>query len=89
MLIAAAIMLSIGLIVWLAVRGFRGQPVKAHHITYGLAVITAVFTVAFFLNMDMPQLFKIIFSILAGIALIFIAAATQRRRDEQNDKRQP
>jgi hypothetical protein len=83
MLIAVAVLLTLALIVWLAVRGFRGQPVKAHHVTYGLAVITAVYTVAFFLSMDMPQLFKIVFSILAGVALIFVASTMQRRREEQ------
>ena len=83
MLTVAAVILSFALIIWLAVRGFRSQPVKAHHVTYGLAVITAVYTVAFFLSMDIPELFKIVFSIIVGIALIFVASAMQRRREDR------
>lgn len=85
MLTVSAVILSFGLIIWLAVRGFRGQSVKAHHITYGLAVITAVYTVAFFLSMDIPELFKIVFSIIIGVALIFIASAMQRRREDREN----
>jgi hypothetical protein len=83
MLTATAVLLTFALIVWLIVRAVRGQGVKAHNITYGLAVITGVYTVAFFLSMDIPQLFKVVVSILLGMAFIYIAAGMERRREAQ------
>ena len=76
----------IGFIGWLIYRAVKGKPftLKAHTVTYGLACVAGVFTFAFFLGMDTPQLVKIMASILLGAALIILAAYLQRRR--QPDK---
>lgn len=77
----------IGFIGWLIYRVVKGKPftLKAHTVTFGLACVAGVFTYAFFLGMDIPQLVKIVVSIFLGIALIVLAAYLQRRR-QQPDK---
>ena len=77
---AIAILASVAFIGWLIYRAVRGKQVKAHHITYGIAVITGIFTYGFFLSMDILQPVKILVSILLGMALIVLAAFLQRRR---------
>ena len=72
----------IGFIGWLIYRAVKGKPftLKAHTVTYGIAVITGIFTYGFFLSMDIPQLVKILVSIILGMVLIVLAAFLQRRR---------
>ena len=81
---AVAILASLAFIGWLIYRAVnravRGKPIRAHVVTYGVACVTGVFTLAFFLGMDIPQLIKIVVSILLGVALIVLAAYLQRRR---------
>ncbi len=81
---AVAVLASLAFIGWLIYRAVRGKSFKAHNITYGLACVAGVFTFAFFINMDIPQLIKVVVSILLGMALIILAAYLQRRR--QPDK---
>jgi len=68
----------LGFIGWLIYRAVKGKPIKAHHITYGIAVITGIFTYGFFLSMNILQPVKILVSIILGIALIILAALLQR-----------
>ena len=70
----------LGFIGWLIYRAVKGRPVKAHHVTYGIAVITGIYTYGFFLSMNMLQPVKILVSIILGIALIVLAALLQRRQ---------
>ena len=84
MLTAVAILASLTFICWFIYRTGKGKPFKAHIFTYTVACVTGVFTLAFFLSMDIPQLIKIVVSIFLGIALIILAAYFQRRR--QPDK---
>ena len=70
----------LGFIGWLIYRAVRGRQVKAHHVTYGIAVVTGIFTYGFFLGMNILQPVKILVSIILGIALIVLAALLQRRR---------
>ncbi|GAH94987.1 unnamed protein product, partial [marine sediment metagenome] len=42
-----------------------------------------VFTFAFFLSMDIPELLKIVVSIILGMLLIVLAAYLQRRRQPE------
>lgn len=65
---------------WLIYRAVSSKPIKAHIIAYGVACVTGVFTLAYFLSMDIPQLIKILVSILLGLLLIVFAAYLQRRR---------
>jgi len=81
---AVAVLAALFLIGWLVVRVIKGKPIKAHMVSYGVAVVAAVFTYAYFLGMDIPQLFKIAFSILLGIVLIIAAALYQRRNAEKS-----
>ncbi len=77
---AVAILATLAFIGWLVFRAVKGKPLKAHVVAYGVACVTGVYTFAFFLSMDIPQLIKIVASILLGVALIFLAAYLQRRR---------
>jgi len=70
----------LGFIGWLIYRAVRGRQVKAHHVIYGIAVITGIFTYGFFLGMNIPQPVKILVSIILGIVLIVLAALMQRRQ---------
>ena len=78
--ITIAILASLGFIGWVIYRAVKGKPIKAHVVSYAVACVTGVFTLAYFLSMDIPQLIKIVVSILLGIALIVVAAVLQRRR---------
>jgi len=78
--ITVAVLASLGFIGWLIYRAVKGRSLKAHVIAYGVACVTGVFTLAFFLSMDIPQLIKIVVSILLGVALIVVAAYFQRRQ---------
>ena len=80
MAITVAVLASLAFIGWLIYRAIKGRPFKAHTITYGVAEVAGVYTYAFFLSMDIPQLIKIVVSIMLGIILIFVAAYVQRRR---------
>jgi len=80
MAIAAAVLASLAFIGWLIYRAVKGKPFKAYIITYAVACVAGVYTYAFFLSMDIPQLIKILVSILLGMALIVLAAYLQRRR---------
>ena len=74
-----AILSCLAFVGWLIYRAMKRKPVKAHTISYAVACITGVFTFAFFLVIDIPQLVKILVSILLGVALIVLAAYLQRR----------
>ncbi|MBA7707959.1 hypothetical protein ES703_116844 [subsurface metagenome] len=80
MAITVAILASLGFIGWVIYRAVKGKPIKAHVISYAVACVTGVFTFAFFLGMDIPQLVKIVVSIFLGMVLIVIAAYLQRHR---------
>jgi len=77
---AVAVLASLGFIGWVIYRAVKGKPIKAHVVAYAVACVTGVFTLAYFLTMDIPQLIKIVASILLGIVLIFVAAYLQRRQ---------
>ena len=80
MLIVAAVLASLVFIGWLIYRAVKQKPVRAHTVTRVLAYVTGIYTFAFFLTMDIPQLVKIMVSILLGAVLIVLAAYLQRRR---------
>ena len=79
MLTAVAVLASLFFIGWLIFRSIKQKPIKAHTISRGLAYVAGVFTFAFFLSMDIPELIKIMVSIFMGMALIVLAAYLQRR----------
>ncbi len=84
MLITVAVFASLAFIGWLFYRIIKQQPVKAHTITRGLAYVAGVYTLAFFLSMDILQLVKVIISILVGGVLIVLAAYLQRRQIDKS-----
>jgi len=79
-MIAVAVLAALAFIAWIIVRAVKDKSIKAHFISYGLAVVAGVFTYAYFLTMDFPQLIKIIVSIILGIILIVTGALYQRRQ---------
>ena len=80
MLTAIGVILSLAFIGWLIWRAVKRKPIKAHMVMYGLSCLAGIFTLAFFLSMDIDKLFKIVLSMLLGAALIFLAAYLQHRR---------
>ncbi|MDD4875689.1 MAG: hypothetical protein PHQ86_00940 [Dehalococcoidales bacterium] len=80
MLTIAAILASLVFFGWLFYRAIKQKPVRAHTVTRVIAYVTCIYTFTFFLTMDIPQLIKILASIILGAVLIVIAAYIQRRR---------
>jgi len=74
-----AVLASLAFIGWLIYRAVKDKSVKAHFISYGIAIVAGVFTYAYFLSLDFPQLIKIVASIILGIILIIVGAVYQRR----------
>ena len=79
MVTAVAVLASLALIGWIIYRAVKVKSVKAHAVSYGVAVVTGVYAYAYFLSVDLPQLIKIVVSIILGIILIIIGALYQRR----------
>lgn len=80
MAIAVGIILSLVFIGWLIWMAVKRRPIKAYMVMYTLASLSGVFTIAFFLSMDIDRTIKILASIIVGIILIFAAANIQRRQ---------
>jgi hypothetical protein len=78
-MIAVAVLAALAFIAWIIYRAVKTKSVKAHFVSYGVAVVAGVFTYAYFLTMDFAQLIKIVVSIILGIILIIVAALYQRR----------
>ena len=78
-MVSLAVIGSLAFIGWLVWRAAKRKPIKAHLVSYILACIAGVFTFTFFLAMGLPEVVKILVSIILGAVLIFIAAWFQRR----------
>lgn len=83
-MVAVAVLASLAFIGWIIYRAVKVKSVKAHMVSYGLAVVAGVFTYAYFLSIDFPQLIKIVASILLGIILIIVGALLQRRQSSKS-----
>ncbi len=79
MAVSVAVLAAIAFIGWLIYRVVKGRHISAHFASYGVAVVAGVFTYAYFLSLDFPQLLKIVASIVLGVILIVLAALLQRR----------
>ena len=82
MLVLVAVLASLVFAGWLIYHAIKQKPVKAHTVTRVIAYVVGIFTFAFFLQMDIPLLFKVVISILLGMVLIIIAAYLQRHHQE-------
>lgn len=81
MLIVLGIALSAGYVGWLVFwHAIRRKPIKAHLIMYGLSVLAGIYTIAFFMTMDIPRIVKVVVAVVLGAVLIFVAARQQRQR---------
>lgn len=81
MLTAMAVLLSLTFIGWLIWWAVRKKQFKAHTLMYLLSTLAGVYTLSFFLTMDIPRIVKVMVSIILGIVLIFLAAYLQRQRE--------
>ena len=79
MVVAIAILAFLAFIGWMIFRAVKEKSIKAHFISYGVAVVTGIFTYGYFLSMDLPQLIKIVVSIFIGIILLIVGALYQHR----------
>ncbi len=82
MLIVVAVLASLAFFGWLIYRTVKQQPVRANTVTRVLAYVVSIYTFAFFLGMDIPQLVKVMVSIFLGMLLIVLAAYLQRQRQQ-------
>jgi heme/copper-type cytochrome/quinol oxidase subunit 4 len=78
MFIGVAVLAALAFIGWVIVRASSSKSIKAHSISYGIAIVAGVFTYAYFLSLDLPQLIKIAASIFVGIILIIFGTLYQR-----------
>jgi hypothetical protein len=85
MVAVVAVFAALILIGWVIYRAIRVKPIKAHMISYGIACVAGVFTYAYFLSIDFPELIKIMVSIVLGIILILIGALYQRRASRRSE----
>jgi len=83
MITAISIGLSAGFIGWLAWRAIKKQPMKIHLVMYGIAVIAAILSIAFFMTMDIPTIAKVLSAITLGGVLIYLAGRTQRHKQTE------
>ena len=81
MLTAIAVLLSLTFIGWLIWWAVRRKPIKAHVLMYLLSTLAGVYTLAFFLSMNIPTILKVVVSIILGATFIFLAAYSQRQRE--------
>ncbi|MFC2060712.1 hypothetical protein ACFLTZ_06490 [Chloroflexota bacterium] len=81
---AIAILLSLVFIGWIIYRAVKRQAINAHLVMYGLSWLAGIYTITFFLSMDIPRIIKVLVCIILGATLIFIASYYQRKR--QPDK---
>jgi len=79
MLTAIGIILSLAFIGWLVWRAVKRKPIKAYMAMYGLSCVAGIFTLAFFLSMDISKMIKILACIILGGILIYLAARLQQR----------
>jgi len=77
--------LVIAFIVWLIWRAARKKAIKAYMVLYGLSCMAGIFTLAFFLTMDISKMIKILACIIFGVVLIFLAARLQQRAKANQD----
>ena len=82
---AIAVILSLAFIGWLIWWAVKRKPIKAHLVMYGLSCMAGIFTLAFFLSMDIDRMIKILVCIVLGAVLIFLAAYLQRRQLRKAD----
>jgi hypothetical protein len=85
MVAVVAVFAALILIGWVIYRAIRVKPIKAHMISYGIACVAGVFTYAYVLSIDFPELIKIVVSIVLGIILILIGALYQRRASRRSE----
>ena len=79
MLTAVGIILSLAFIGWLAWCAAKRKAIKAYMAMYGLSSMAGIFTLAFFLSMDISKMIKILVCIILGGFLIYLAARLQQR----------
>lgn len=79
MAVAVAVLATLGFIAWFIVWAIKGKSLKAHSVSFAVAVVAGILTYAYFLSMDLPQLIKIVVSILLGIILIIVGSIYARR----------
>ncbi len=79
MAVAVAILATLGFIAWFIVWAIKEGGIRAHSVSFGMAIIAAIMTYAYFLSMDLPQLVKILVSIILGITFIIVGAIFARR----------
>jgi hypothetical protein len=79
-LVFILILALIGFVVWGIIRVVKNKGIKAHNISYVLAILSGIVTYGYILSLDFPILIKVVASIFLGIILIVLGALNERRR---------
>ena len=82
MFIALAIILAAGFVGWLIWRAVKGKQIRVHLVMYGLCALSGIYSIVFFMNMDVLTIAKVLTAIILGGVLISIAARQQRRKQQ-------
>jgi len=80
MLMFIAILLAAAFIGWIVYAAAKRKQLKIYVDMYWLSSLAGIFTVAFFMTMDIPKIVKILVGIVLGVVFISLAAYLQRRR---------
>ncbi len=80
MLIFLAILLAVAFVGWIIYLAAKRKQIKAHVEMYWLSSLAGIFTLAFFLTMDIEKIIKILVCIVLGAVFIFLTAYLQRRK---------
>ena len=79
MSVAVAVLATLAFITWFIFWAIRERSLKAHAVSYGIAVVAGIMAYAYFLSMELPQLIKIVVSIMLGVVLIIVGGLYARR----------
>lgn len=86
MMVVIGVLLSLAFFGWLIWMAVKKRPVRAHMVMYTLSWLAGIFTLVYFLSMNIDSMVKILFSIILGAIFITLAASLQRRQIGKNNK---
>ena len=84
MSVAVAVLAILAFLGWFIFWAIKEKSLKAHSVSFGVAIVAGILTYAYFLSMDLPQLIKIVASIIIGIILIVVGSLYARRLSDRS-----
>ncbi|MFC1942639.1 hypothetical protein ACFLWU_05425 [Chloroflexota bacterium] len=78
MVATVAVLATLAFIAWFIFWVIKERSLKAHSVSYGVAIVAGILTYTYFLSMELPELIKIIVSIMLGIILMILGGLYAR-----------